>query len=97
MTSPTYRPLLAPLGPLLALSAALPPVLPTLLRTFSPSGTYGPAGSLARALETRALDVEEVGEAVCRAIETRRTGVAGVEEIRRLAAEGSVIKENKVW
>lgn len=96
MTSPTYRPLLNPLTPLLALSASLPPILPTLLKTFSPSGAYGPAGSFARALETRTLDVDEVGEAVCRGIESRRTGVAGVEVLRKLSKEGSVIKENKV-
>jgi hypothetical protein len=95
MTSPTYRPLLSPLALLLALSAALPPVLPTLLRTFAPSRD-GPASSFARALETRTVDVDEVGEAVCRAIETGREGVAGVEAIRRLAREGSVIKENPV-
>lgn len=97
MTSTLYRPLLAPLAPLLGLSSALPPILPSLVRSLAPRGAHGAGGSFARLLENPALDVDEVGEAVCRAIESRaREGVIGIEAIRRLAREGSVIKENAV-
>lgn len=96
MTSPTYRPLLSPFGPLLALSAALPPILPNVLRALSPRGADGKAGSFARMLETRTLDVDEVGEAICRAVESGVGGVIGVEGLRRLSKEGSVIRENRV-
>lgn len=47
-------------------------------------------------LETRTLDVDEVGEAICRAVESGVGGVIGVEGLRRLSKEGSVIRENRV-
>lgn len=85
MTHPSERPLLNPLAPLLALSSALPPVLPSFLRLLPKALTAGAgdttAQSLARFLETRTMDVDDVGEAICVGIERGRTGVVGVREM----------------
>lgn len=89
MTHPTQRPLLSLLPPFLALSSALPPVIPSFLRALPLSRTPGadgsPAESMARFLSTRTMDVDDVGEAICVGIESEMRGVVGVEEMRQMA------------
>ena len=92
MTHPQLRPFLAPLSPLLALSSALPPILPNIIRAVSPTPRFGTEAeigsggeSMARFLETRTMDVDEVGEAVCVGIERGLGGVYGVDGLKRLA------------
>jgi hypothetical protein len=83
MTHPMERPFLSPLSPILAFSSSLPPILPNLIRSV-PHRSNGPVNSLAHFLETKTLDVDDVGEAVCVGIEGGTEGVLGVREIAAL-------------
>ncbi|CDZ98350.1 Predicted oxidoreductase [Phaffia rhodozyma] len=91
MTHPSLRPLLMPLAPLLALSASIPPVLPNILRAMSRrsnsirSEDGSSLDSMARLLESRTIDVDDVGEAVCVGIENQLEGTLGLENLRAMA------------